>query len=54
MTAAKRTSQKCPACKGSGEVAVRVTVGARRKRTTDHQQAGICLTCMGSGEKATE
>nr|WP_026250578.1 hypothetical protein [Streptomyces sp. SID8377] len=42
----------CPVCKGTGEVAVPVRIG-RKRAETDHRQAGICLTCFGSGE-ATE
>lgn len=49
--AKKPTAQQCTTCKGSGEVAVHVQVGSRRKRTTEHEQTGLCLTCLGSGEK---
>ncbi|WP_327663295.1 MULTISPECIES: hypothetical protein [unclassified Streptomyces] len=40
---------ECPICKGSGEVSIPVRVG-RGRRTTDDQQAGLCLTCLGSGQ----
>jgi DnaJ-class molecular chaperone len=53
-TAAKkigaREPEKCPACKGSGEVSKTVRVG-RRHRTVG-EQTGLCLACFGSG-KAT-
>ncbi|MEV8422853.1 hypothetical protein [Streptomyces niveus] len=38
----------CEPCKGSGQVAVTVFVGRRRRPVG--QQDGICLTCFGTGE----
>ncbi|MEU9609598.1 hypothetical protein [Streptomyces sp. NPDC048057] len=38
---------KCPACKGTGTVAVAVRVGRRRRVVG--QQDGMCLGCLGSG-----
>ncbi|MEY9875991.1 DnaJ-class molecular chaperone [Streptacidiphilus sp. MAP12-33] len=37
----------CPSCAGTGQVAVTVRVG--RKRRNAGQQEGICLGCFGSG-----
>ncbi|WP_328581428.1 hypothetical protein [Streptomyces sp. NBC_00370] len=37
----------CPVCKGSGQVAVTVRVGRRRRPVG--QQDGFCLNCFGSG-----
>jgi DnaJ-class molecular chaperone len=37
----------CEPCKGSGQVAITVRVG--RKRRPVGQQDGICLTCFGTG-----
>ncbi|MFE6807997.1 hypothetical protein ACFVEN_41090 [Streptomyces sp. NPDC057681] len=51
-SARKPTAKKCPACKGSGEVAVSVRVG--RKRRVAGQQTGLCLGCLGTGEAATD
>ncbi|GAA2087895.1 hypothetical protein GCM10009801_51180 [Streptomyces albiaxialis] len=52
MAAKRKTAAKkpCGPCKGTGEASVRVVVGARRKRTTEHQQTGMCLNCLGTGE----
>ncbi|MFD6993520.1 hypothetical protein [Streptomyces sp. NPDC059943] len=38
----------CEPCKGSGQVAITVRVG--RKRRPVGQQDGICLTCFGTGQ----
>ncbi|MFD5630353.1 hypothetical protein [Streptomyces sp. NPDC127072] len=38
---------KCGPCGGTGEVARTVRVG--RKQRPVGQQAGICLTCLGTG-----
>jgi DnaJ-class molecular chaperone len=43
---------KCPTCKGSGEGSRTVHVG--RKRRAVGEQAGLCLTCLGSGEALTD
>ncbi|WP_327670410.1 MULTISPECIES: hypothetical protein [unclassified Streptomyces] len=40
---------ECPTCKGSGEVSIPVRVG-RGRHTTNDQQTGLCLTCLGSGQ----
>ncbi|MFF4504616.1 hypothetical protein [Streptomyces sp. NPDC001401] len=48
-TSAPAEPAKCPTCKGTGEVSRTVHVG--RKRRAVGRQAGICLTCLGSGEK---
>ncbi|MGQ4382866.1 hypothetical protein [Streptomyces sp. SAS_270] len=44
----KPRAKQCPACKGTGEVAVTVRVG--RKRRLVGQQTGLCLGCFGTGE----
>ncbi|MEU9745258.1 hypothetical protein [Streptomyces niveus] len=49
-TARKTTPPKppsCTPCKGSGQVAVTVRVGRRRRPVGE--QDGICLTCFGTG-----
>jgi len=51
-TAARRPSgqpepPKCGPCDGTGEVAITVRVG--RKRRPAGQQSGICLACFGTG-----
>ncbi|WP_372350199.1 hypothetical protein [Streptomyces sp. KL116D] len=43
-------AKKCGTCKGSGEIFIPVRVGGRKQRTTDDQQTGLCLACLGSGE----
>ncbi|MFD7181495.1 hypothetical protein ACFV90_16025 [Streptomyces sp. NPDC059904] len=43
-------AKRCDPCKGTGEVAVSVHVG--RKRRIVGQQNGLCLTCFGTGEAA--
>ncbi|MFD7602644.1 hypothetical protein ACFWAN_19280 [Streptomyces mirabilis] len=48
--AAKPRVKKCSDCKGSGEIAETVRVGARKGRATGDQQAALCLTCFGTGE----
>ncbi|MEU6252236.1 hypothetical protein [Streptomyces sp. NPDC047043] len=48
--APKPEPAKCPDCDGHGEIAEAVKVGTRKGRITDHRQAGLCLTCLGSGE----
>jgi DnaJ-class molecular chaperone len=45
---------KCSDCDGHGEITEAVKVGARKGRITDHRQAGLCLTCLGTGEAATD
>ncbi|RPF33615.1 hypothetical protein [Streptomyces sp. TLI_185] len=45
---------KCPDCDGHGEITEAVKVGARKGRLTDHRQAGLCLTCLGTGEAPTD
>ncbi|WP_306320522.1 MULTISPECIES: hypothetical protein [unclassified Streptomyces] len=50
-TSAPAEPVKCSVCKGSGEVSVSVRVG-RKRETTDAQQTGLCLACLGSGEAA--
>ncbi|MFD8804011.1 hypothetical protein [Streptomyces sp. NPDC059597] len=40
----------CPDCKGNGETAETVRVGARKGRATEDRQAALCLTCLGTGE----
>ncbi|MEV0121633.1 hypothetical protein AB0I16_08745 [Streptomyces sp. NPDC050703] len=52
--AAKPAVAKCPDCKGMGEIAETVRVGARKGRATTDQQAALCLTCWGSGEAPTD
>ncbi len=47
------TAQQCTACKGTGEVAISVRVGRKRRSTTD-QQTGLCLACLGSGQAPTD
>ncbi|MGW5123817.1 hypothetical protein ACWEQ7_07105 [Streptomyces sp. NPDC004069] len=44
----------CPDCAGRGEITEAVRVGARKGRLTDDQQAGLCLTCWGTGEAPTD
>lgn len=39
--------ENCPACKGTGTVAVTVRVGRRRRVVG--QQDGMCLACFGNG-----
>ncbi|MER5179848.1 hypothetical protein ABT009_16000 [Streptomyces sp. NPDC002896] len=51
-TARKRPSKTCPICKGTGEVAVSVRIG--RKRRVVGQQNGLCLTCFGTGLAPTD
>lgn len=51
-TARKLTPKHCPACKGSGEVAVSVRVG--RTRRVVGQQTGMCLACFGTGQAPTD
>ncbi|MGW2512378.1 hypothetical protein ACWC0A_23925 [Streptomyces scopuliridis] len=54
-TTARRTTKstapaepsKCATCDGTGNVAVTVRVG--RKRRPVGQQDGFCLTCFGTG-----
>ncbi|MFE1987359.1 hypothetical protein [Streptomyces mirabilis] len=48
--AAKPRVKKCSDCKGTGEIAETVRVGARKGRATGDQQAALCLTCFGTGE----
>ncbi|MFD5121691.1 hypothetical protein [Streptomyces sp. NPDC058385] len=56
--AAKKTpprppaAKQCAPCKGTGEVAISVHVG--RKRRVVGQQNGLCLTCFGTGEAAID
>ncbi|MFJ9903884.1 hypothetical protein ACIRVK_13430 [Streptomyces sp. NPDC101152] len=50
---AKPQPAKCPDCDGNGEITEVVRVGARKGRATDDRQAGLCLTCWGSGEAPT-
>lgn len=45
---------KCPDCDGTGESTEAVRVGSRKGRATADQQAGLCLTCWGSGEAPTD
>ncbi|MFD7403583.1 hypothetical protein ACFV7R_13130 [Streptomyces sp. NPDC059866] len=45
---------KCPDCDGHGEITEAVRVGARKGRATDDHQTGLCLTCWGTGEAATD
>ncbi|MFE4775259.1 hypothetical protein [Streptomyces sp. NPDC056713] len=45
-------AKRCEPCKGTGEVAVSVQVG--RKRRVVGQQNGLCLTCFGTGEAAID
>ncbi|WP_329018813.1 hypothetical protein [Streptomyces sp. NBC_00690] len=56
--AAKRTTTRrikpvapapCPDCKGAGETAETVRIGARKGRETDHRQTVLCLSCLGTG-----
>ncbi|WP_314416528.1 hypothetical protein [Streptomyces sp. DSM 40484] len=49
-TAAKPRVKKCADCKGTGETAETVRIGARKGRATADQQAALCLTCFGTGE----
>ncbi|MFI9026530.1 hypothetical protein [Streptomyces sp. NPDC053560] len=54
MAASRRTTRskapkKCTDCGGKGETSAAVRVGPRGKKTTDHQQAALCMTCWGSG-----
>ena len=49
-TTRKPTPKKCPDCSGAGETAETVRVGSRTRRDTDHRQAVLCLTCLGTGE----
>ncbi|MET7761923.1 hypothetical protein ABZS71_07760 [Streptomyces sp. NPDC005393] len=49
-SAAKPRGKKCPDCKGTGEIAETVRVGARKGRATADQQAALCLACFGTGE----
>ncbi|MFI6695929.1 hypothetical protein ACIBLA_30115 [Streptomyces sp. NPDC050433] len=44
---APATPPPCEPCKGTGQVAITVRVG--RKRRPVGQQDGICLTCFGTG-----
>ncbi|MFF4508627.1 hypothetical protein [Streptomyces sp. NPDC001401] len=44
----------CPDCEGHGEISEAVKVGTRKGRLTDHRQAGLCLTCLGTGEAPTD
>ncbi|MFF2506179.1 hypothetical protein ACFVTY_22725 [Streptomyces sp. NPDC058067] len=56
--AAKKTlprppaAKECAPCKGTGEVAVSVRIG--RKRRVVGQQNGLCLNCLGTGEAPTD
>ncbi|WP_405676830.1 hypothetical protein OG292_19525 [Streptomyces sp. NBC_01511] len=45
---APATPPPCEPCEGSGQVAITVRVG--RKRRPVGQQDGICLTCLGTGQ----
>ncbi|MFF9409057.1 hypothetical protein ACF1B0_26565 [Streptomyces anandii] len=50
---AKPQPRPCPDCQGNGEITEAVRVGTRKGRTTDDRQAGLCLTCWGTGEAPT-
>ncbi|MFB7326200.1 hypothetical protein [Streptomyces sp. NPDC056190] len=51
---AKPEPAPCPGCDGNGEITETVRVGARKGRPTGDQQAGLCLTCWGTGQAPTD
>ena len=53
-TTRKPAPKKCPDCSGLGETTQTVRVGSRKLRDTDHRQAALCLTCLGTGETTAD
>ncbi|WP_406344531.1 hypothetical protein [Streptomyces sp. NBC_00648] len=51
VTARTPKPKPCRVCKGTGEVAISVRVG--RKRRVVGQQNGYCLNCFGTGDAPT-